>query len=182
MAPAKTAFLSVFGNEGSDAAAKVGQPGLTATWRNTVGGVDSHNLLVVFQDSRYILEVHAFEAAPVNVSQLDCVILEAPVIALQRDNVVDLLEQIGDGGVVLGLDAEDYAHLGKGVTPDDKAKPDDVVSHRGIDAAEGVEVQGEVQTELEWWKLSMEYFRDVRGRDNEGRAPDSVPRTAQSSS
>lgn len=146
MAPAETAFLSVFSNEGSDAVAKGGQPGENTT--EELEGVNSHNLFVVLQNSRYILEMHTLKPTPVKVSQLHSIILEAPVIALQRDDLVDLFEKVGDGGVVLGLDAENYAHLGKGVTPDDKAKPDVVISHPGIDAGRCVDVRTKVQTLL----------------------------------
>lgn len=75
------------------------------------------DFLVVFENCRDLLEVQALEAATLRISELNCVVLQAPIIALQWYQFVDLLEEFGYGRIVLELDAKDDTHFGKRVTP-----------------------------------------------------------------
>jgi hypothetical protein len=37
----------------------------------------------------------------IGIAELDGVVLQAPVVAFQRDNLVDLVQKIGDGWIVV---------------------------------------------------------------------------------
>ena len=56
-----------------------------------IGTLDSQYFLVRLEDGGNLLEVQAVEAMAGGITELDGVVFETPIVALQRDNVVDLL-------------------------------------------------------------------------------------------
>ena len=63
----------------------------------------------------------------------DDIVFEAPVVALQGETLIDLLDQVGDGRVVLEREAEDDAYIGEGVASDDETQSENVSLHHGLD-------------------------------------------------
>jgi len=59
----------------------------------SVSGVQGPNeyFLVRLEDGGNLLEMQALEAMAGGITELDGVVFETPIVALQRDNVVNLL-------------------------------------------------------------------------------------------
>lgn len=62
-------------------------------------GFDSHNLVVVFEDSANLLEVQALKAGSLTIGELHHIVLETPFATLEGHGLVDLGEESGDGQV-----------------------------------------------------------------------------------
>lgn len=67
------------------------------------------------------MEVQAVKAMAVGIAELNSVVFQAPVVALQGDDFVDLFHEIGDGRVGVKLHGEHHADLGKRMAPHDQA-------------------------------------------------------------
>lgn len=88
-------------------------------------------MVLVFQDILDLLKVQSFK-----VADLNSVVFQTPVRVFKRDDVVDLLEQLGDGKSFMGLILRDSPKkVGRGqlVPADGQAQPH-------VDATGGVEV------------------------------------------
>ena len=95
----------------------------------------SQDLLVALENDRHPLKVHAVKAVTVGISKLDGIVFEAPLAALQGYDFIDLLEEIGNRGIVLKLDAEDDADLGELMAADDQAEPKIAALHSRLSVA-----------------------------------------------
>jgi hypothetical protein len=63
------------------------------------------------------------------MAKLDNVVLEAPVVALERDELVGLLDQVGDGGVAFERDGKDDPFFRQGVPSHDQVQPKLINTH-----------------------------------------------------
>lgn len=67
-----------------------------------------------------LLEVQTFKGIALLVAELDYVVFKAPFRALEGDDLVDLVDEVGNGWVVLQRDVVDDSDLGEGVSPNDE--------------------------------------------------------------
>jgi hypothetical protein len=71
----------------------------------------------------------------IGIAELDGVVLQAPVVAFQGDNLVNLVQEIGDGWIVVELGHEDYSNLGQRMASHDQTEAETAgVSHRRDEA------------------------------------------------
>lgn len=119
--------LSVTGDEGSDTAGLEVSRGTTKRL-----SCNSQDFFLVLEDVGHLLEMQAFKGITLLVTELDHVIFKAPFVALEGDDVVDLVDEVGNGWVVLQRDVVDDSDLGEGVTPDDEAQTKAVVLHVAV--------------------------------------------------
>lgn len=75
--------------------------------------------------------MQTFEVGAIGVVQLDNVVLETPVLALQRHMVVELFEQLRDGRVTVEADMPQEAEFWEAMAAHDKPEAHILVSHVG---------------------------------------------------
>lgn len=125
---------------------------------------DVHDLVVLFQDRSDWLEVQTLEAIAIGVLELDSIILQAPLPALYRHDIVDLLEELRNGGVGVGGQAPDKLHFRHRVAADGQAK-----AHLGGQDDCGTAVAVAIQALAQQGEGWQERGRDSRVRKLGGR-------------
>ena len=89
--------------------------------------LDSQYFLVAFQNAGNLLEVQAVKAMAGGIPEFNAVVFQAPIVALQGDDFVDLLQKVGDGRVGVELHGEYHADLGKRMASHYQAQAKSVV-------------------------------------------------------
>ena len=91
-----------------------------------------HYFFAVLENGGDGLEVEAVEGvAGGSGFDLDDIVFQSPVAALEGDDIVDLLEELGDGRVGLEGNGEDDASLGQSVATHNQQKAETVAGHGG---------------------------------------------------
>lgn len=62
---------------------------------------NSQYFIILLEDTGNRLEVQTLEGMAILGVKLNCVVVKAPVVVLERDGLVDQLNQLCDGGVIL---------------------------------------------------------------------------------
>jgi len=85
--------------------------------------VNLQDLLIVAEDICNLLEVEAVKRCPVLLPQLDGIVLQTPISAFQRYDLIDLFQKTRNGGVVVDFAAKDDAHFGEFMPLDHQSQP-----------------------------------------------------------
>lgn len=132
--------LSVTGDEGSDTAGSEVSSCSNRAGESRLRGCNSQYFFLILEDIGNLLEVQAFEGVAFLVAELDYVVFKAPFRALEGNDLVDLVDEVGNGWVVLQRDVVDDSDLGEGVTSNDETQAKAVILHVVVDVWYGLGV------------------------------------------
>lgn len=96
-----SAFLEVVGQEWSDTALRQSVPDLELGVEGPTGNHVVQDFIVLFEDTGDRLKVQTLEGVAILGMKLNSVVVEAPVIALEGYGLVDELDELRDGWVIL---------------------------------------------------------------------------------
>lgn len=89
----------------------------------------SQDLVFVLQNPTDLLEMQALKAAALSIRKLDSIVFETPFAALERHDLVDLLQKLCDGEVLRAGTRPDKLDLWESVATDHQPKADVLSLH-----------------------------------------------------
>lgn len=85
---------------------------------------DVQHLIVVLQDLVDLLEMQTLERGPLRIRKLDSVILESPMCALERDDLVHVRQQTSNGKVIRSCARPNELDFRQRMPPDHQPQAD----------------------------------------------------------